>query len=150
VRGARGVGADVLGAIRRVDAVFRNRSRGWVPGEPKFSKERRLDPHITIGLLTDAAGFPLMMEAFEGNKAETATMIPTITAFMTAHRLSDVTVVADAGMLSQANRAAIEVPRSRLHSQLIDPRSTWISSRIRPGCCTRFGRGFRPRFECPE
>jgi Transposase DDE domain len=76
--------------------------------EPGFSKERRLDPQITIGLLTDAAGFPLMVEAFEGNKAETATMIPTITAFMAAHRLSDVTVVADAGMLSQANRTAIE------------------------------------------
>jgi hypothetical protein len=76
--------------------------------EPGFSKERRLDPQITIGLLTDAAGFPLMVEAFEGNTAETATMIPTITAFMTAHRLSDVTVVADAGMLSQANRTAIE------------------------------------------
>jgi transposase len=76
--------------------------------EPGFSKERRLDPQITIGLLTDAAGFPLMVEAFEGNKAETATMIPTITAFMAAHRLTDVTVVADAGMLSQANRNAIE------------------------------------------
>ena len=39
--------------------------------EPGFSKERRLDPQITVGLLTDAAGFPLMVEAFEGNKAET-------------------------------------------------------------------------------
>ena len=27
--------------------------------EPGFSKERRLDPQITLGLLTDAAGFPL-------------------------------------------------------------------------------------------
>jgi hypothetical protein len=39
--------------------------------EPGFSKERRLDPQITIGLLTDASGFPLMVHAFEGNKAET-------------------------------------------------------------------------------
>jgi len=31
--------------------------------EPGFSKERRLDPQITIGLLTDAAGFPLMVNA---------------------------------------------------------------------------------------
>ena len=44
--------------------------------EPGFSKERRLEPQITLGLLTDAAGFPLMVEAFEGNKAETATMLP--------------------------------------------------------------------------
>jgi hypothetical protein len=38
--------------------------------EPGFSKERRLEPQITIGLLTDATGFPLMLQAFEGNKAE--------------------------------------------------------------------------------
>jgi hypothetical protein len=76
--------------------------------EPGFSKERRLEPQITIGLLTDAAGFPLAVEAFEGNKAETATMVPTLTAFMSAHRLSDITVVADAGMLSDNNKREIE------------------------------------------
>jgi hypothetical protein len=76
--------------------------------EPGFSKERRLDPQITIGLLTDATGFPLMVEAFEGNKAETKTMLPTIESFMAAHQLRDVTVVADAGMVSDANKKAIE------------------------------------------
>jgi len=49
-----------------------------------------------------------MVEAFEGNKAETATMLPVITSFMAAHRLREVTVVADAGMVSAANQAAIE------------------------------------------
>jgi len=76
--------------------------------EPGFSKERRLDPQITIGLLTDACGFPLMVQAFEGNRAETTTMLPTIRAFMTAHQLQDVTVVADAGMVSDSNKKAIE------------------------------------------
>jgi hypothetical protein len=76
--------------------------------EPGFSKERRLEPQITIGLLTDAAGFPLMVNAFEGNTAETSTMLPTIRSFMDAHRLADVTVVADAGMISAANQKAIE------------------------------------------
>jgi Transposase DDE domain len=76
--------------------------------EPGFSKERRLDPQITIGLLTDVGGFPLMVQAFEGNKAETKTMLPVITAFMAAHQLPDVTVVADAGMISEANQHAIE------------------------------------------
>ena len=33
-----------------------------------------------------------------------ATMLPTIQSFMKAHQLSDVTVVADAGMVSAANR----------------------------------------------
>ena len=76
--------------------------------EPGFSKERRLEPQITVGLLTDATGFPLMIEAFEGNKAETLTMVPTITSFMASHQLTDVTVVADAGMISAATMAAIE------------------------------------------
>jgi transposase len=76
--------------------------------EPGFSKERRLDPQITIGLLTDQAGFPLMVSAFEGNKAETKTMLPVIQAFMAAHQLPDVTVVADAGMVSEANQKQIE------------------------------------------
>jgi Transposase DDE domain len=76
--------------------------------ESGFSKERRLEPQITIGLLTDQAGFPLMVSAFEGNKAETKTMLPVIKSFMAAHQLPDVTVVADAGMVSEANQKQIE------------------------------------------
>jgi hypothetical protein len=76
--------------------------------EPGFSKEQRLEPQITIGLLTDQSGFPLMVSAFEGNKAETKTMLPVIESFMAAHDLPDVTVVADAGMVSEANQKQIE------------------------------------------
>jgi hypothetical protein len=76
--------------------------------EPGFSKERRLEPQITVGLLTDARGFPLQVHAFEGNTAETKTILPVLEAFMAAHRLPEVTVVADAGLLSEANLAAIE------------------------------------------
>lgn len=75
--------------------------------EPGFSKERRLEPQITIGLLTDAAGHPLKITAFEGNTAETKTMIPVLQEFMANHHLSDITVVADAGMVSDTNRKAI-------------------------------------------
>ncbi|MDZ4250235.1 MAG: IS1634 family transposase [Candidatus Nanopelagicales bacterium] len=91
-----------------VSTLYFETDRGDGFREPGFSKERRLEPQITLGLLTDATGFPLMIEAFEGNKAETKTMLPVIEGFMEAHRLSDVTVVADAGMVSQANQAAIE------------------------------------------
>jgi hypothetical protein len=76
--------------------------------ESGFSKERRLEPQITIGLLADQHGFPLMVSAFEGNKAETKTMLPVIESFMAAHQLPDVTVVADAGMVSESNQKAIE------------------------------------------
>jgi hypothetical protein len=76
--------------------------------EPGFSKERRLEPQITVGLLTDPGGFPLMVHAFEGNRAETTTMLPVLTAFLTEHDLTGVTVVADAGMVSEANKRGIE------------------------------------------
>lgn len=59
-------------------------------------------------MLTDASGFPLTVAAFEGNRAETATMLPVINAFKTAHQLSDVIVVADAGMISEANQVALQ------------------------------------------
>jgi Transposase DDE domain len=49
-----------------------------------------------------------MVSAFEGNKADTKTMLSVIEKFMAAHCLPDVTVVADAGMISEANQKAIE------------------------------------------
>lgn len=49
-----------------------------------------------------------MVSAFEGNKAETTTIVPAIQAFQAAHQLTDVTVVADAGMVSAGNQKAIE------------------------------------------
>jgi Transposase DDE domain len=76
--------------------------------ESGYSKERRLEPQITIGLLTGVDGFPLMVSAFEGNKAETKTTLPVVEKFMAAHQLPDVTVVADAGMVSEANQKEIE------------------------------------------
>ena len=89
--------------------------------EPGFSKERRLEPQITLGLLTDASGFPLTVQAFEGNRAETATMMPVINAFKAAHQLSDVTVVADAGMISEANQVALQAAGLSLHPRHPDP-----------------------------
>ena len=72
--------------------------------EPGLSKERRLEPQITVGLLTDETGFPLRAGAFEGNKAETATTIPMINDFMDVYSLDDVVLAANAGMIS-ATRA---------------------------------------------
>ena len=74
---------------------------------PGFSKERRLEPQITVGLLAGGDGFPLAVGAFEGNMAETKTMVPMIRAFTSRFGVSDVTVVADAGMFSSANKQAL-------------------------------------------
>jgi transposase len=53
-------------------------------------------------------GFPLEVHLFEGNKAETATLIPVLSAFAQRHGVRDMVVVADAGMLSAANLNALE------------------------------------------
>jgi hypothetical protein len=68
-----------------------------------YSKERRVDPQIVVGLLVDRQGFPLEIGAWEGNTAETTTMIPIVKQFQARHSLSDMVVVADAGMLSASN-----------------------------------------------
>jgi len=74
---------------------------------PGLSKERRLEPQIVIGLLVDQLGFPLGLQSFEGNTAETKTIIPVLEQFQKEHHLEKVTVVADAAMLSQTNLEAL-------------------------------------------
>lgn len=88
---------------------------------PGMSKERRLEPQIIVGLLVDQSGFPLSLHSFEGNKAETKTILPVINDFKKRHNLKDITVVADAAMLSAQNLAALAkegycyIVGSRLH-----------------------------------
>ena len=50
----------------------------------------------------------MAVEAFEGNKAETKTLIPVLTRFRDRHQAHDIVVVADAGMLYAANLLALE------------------------------------------
>ncbi|KAF0833185.1 DDE family transposase [Ornithinibacter aureus] len=68
-----------------------------------YSKERRVDPQIIVGLLVDRVGFPLEIGCWEGNKAETTTMLPIIRQFQERHSIEAMVVVADAGMLSAGN-----------------------------------------------
>lgn len=75
--------------------------------KPGLSKERRLEPQIIVGLLVDQHGFPLGLTSFEGNTAETNTILPVMEQFKVQHGLSDITVVADAGMLSARNLQAL-------------------------------------------
>lgn len=73
-----------------------------------YSKERRVDPQIVVGMLVDRLGHPLEIACFEGNKPETHTIIPILEAFQTRHQVADMVVVADAGMLSASNLDAID------------------------------------------
>ena len=73
-----------------------------------YSKERRVDPQIVVGLLVDRHGFPLEIGCFEGNKAETLTIIPIVKQFQARHDIADMVVVADAGMLSSTNLSELD------------------------------------------
>jgi hypothetical protein len=68
-----------------------------------YSKERRVDPQVVVGLLVDRHGFPLEIGCFEGSKAEKHTILPVIRQFQARHGIEAMVVVADAGMLSAAN-----------------------------------------------
>ena len=61
-----------------------------------------------VGLLVDREGFPLEIGCFEGNKAEKHTILPIISQFRARHGIENFAVVADAGMLSAANLAALD------------------------------------------
>lgn len=74
------------------------------------SKEGRFGPQVQYGLLTDRTGFPLEFVLFPGNKGETRYFVPAIQALVDRHgsEIEDLVIVADAGILSAANCAALE------------------------------------------
>ena len=78
-----------------------------------YSKDRRVDPQVIVGLLVDRRGFPLRIGCWEGNKAETTTLIPIVEAFHAAHGIEELVIVADASMLSAANLTALDDARLR-------------------------------------
>ena len=101
-----------------------------------YSKERRVDPQIVVGLLVDRRGFPLEVGCFEGNKAETLTITPIVKQFQERHGIADMVIVADAGMLSAANLKAIDEAGLRF---IVGSRATKAAHRNR-GC----RRGLNP------
>ena len=64
-------------------------------------------PQIIVGLLVTSEGFPLAYDVFAGNTFEGHTMIPIVTGLVARYHLKNLTVVADAAMLSQKNIEAL-------------------------------------------
>lgn len=76
-----------------------------------YSKERRIDPQIVVGLLVDRLGFPLEISCFDGATAETNTIGPVIEGFCARYGItkdSKLVIAADAGMLSRDNLTALD------------------------------------------
>ena len=67
------------------------------------SRDHRPDrPQVEFGLLTDARGCPVAVEAFSGNTADPATLEAQIEKLRVRFGLSDIVLVGDRGMLTSA------------------------------------------------
>ena len=72
--------------------------------KPGFSKDgKHAQPQILVSLVVTKEGYPIAVDIFEGNTFEGHTMIPVILNFKNTHNITNLTVVADAGMLSLDN-----------------------------------------------
>lgn len=74
-----------------------------------FSKDNKINqPQILVGLVVNHTGFPVYYELFPGNTFEGHTIIPLVLALKVKYSIGQLTVVADAGMLSEDNLSALE------------------------------------------
>ena len=74
-----------------------------------YSKDgKHQHPQIMIGLLVDAGGHPIAYDVFEGNKAETKTLLPLIEHMVKRFNLSKPIIVADAALLSKENLSLLQ------------------------------------------
>lgn len=93
-----------------------------------FSKDQKpQQPQIVVGLLVTSQGFPLGYELFKGNTFEGHTMLPVIETFQKAHKITTLTIVADAAMLSFQN---IEELKRKNFSYIVGARVANLSPKL--------------------
>jgi len=69
-----------------------------------FSKDNKSQqPQILVALMVTKEGFPITYEIFPGNTFEGHTIIPVIKKFIRKNNVKELTVVADAAMISSEN-----------------------------------------------
>lgn len=74
-----------------------------------YSKDHREDlPQVVVGLAVNTLGMPLDCQVYPGNEYEGKTFLAGVTSVLHAMQLDEMTVVADAGMLSDANLHALD------------------------------------------
>jgi len=73
-----------------------------------FSKDNKFNqPQIVIGLIVNQDGFPVSYDIYAGNIFEGHTLIPSLLKFNQKHNVQNLTVVADAAMISLENVEAL-------------------------------------------
>lgn len=74
-----------------------------------FSKDQKYHMvQIVLALVVDSQGMPLAYEVFEGNLAETKTLIPVLESLKKRFSIANVTVVCDRGLASKTNVKALQ------------------------------------------
>lgn len=74
-----------------------------------FSKDHRIDtPQILVGLFVDHEGYPFDFDFFQGNTFEGHTFKPSIEKVKKKYCFTKLTIVADAGMLSEDNLSFLD------------------------------------------
>lgn len=101
-------------ALGRESPTFFTLSRLRIDPDPRDSiatrrgfKSARLEPEITIGLLTDATGFPLTVHYFDDDRPNTVAMLTALGDIEAAYRLTNMTVLADSGLVKPGTRSSI-------------------------------------------
>lgn len=75
-----------------------------------YSKDHRMDmPQVVIGLLVDKDGYPFDFDIFEGSAFEGHTFKIVVRKLLRQYHFADLTIVTDAGMLSDDNINFLEL-----------------------------------------
>lgn len=74
-----------------------------------YSKDgKHQHPQIMIGLLVNVEGYPIAYDVFEGNTAETKTLIPVIERLVSRFGITKPVIVADSALLSKKNLESLQ------------------------------------------
>lgn len=113
-----------------------------------FSKDgKHQHPQIVLGLLVSRGGYPLAYDIFEGNKYEGETMLPIIDSFKEKYGFDQVTVVADAGLLSHKNIEELEqksyhyILGARIKNEKNEIKKRILSLKLEDGQCSSIQKG---------
>ena len=145
---------DVLGG--RVGLVFYDVTTLYFESAPDPSDELRQDgfskdgktaeSQIVLGLLVSEDGYPLSYSVFNGKQYEGYTMIPVIDDFVQRFNLTDFIVVADSGLMSEANVRLLEsagykyILGARIRSESPKVKEWLLGIDRKDGHCEEYGK----------
>lgn len=146
---------DVLGG--RIGLVFYDVTTLYFESAPDPSDELRQDgfskdgktseSQIVLGLLVSEDGYPLSYSVFNGKQYEGHTMIPVIDDFVQRFDLKDFIVVADSGLMSEANVRLLDdagykyILGARIRSESPKVKEWMLGIDWRDGRCEEYGKG---------